>query len=282
MRKDRYGNSGRKGEKILKSRPTWRKTSQVKKLKILMTIVMIVLVISIAAAGVIAWVTVDPLGIWEEQTSSMVESSSMPESQPPQEEEDINISEFDLIVVNNDSPIPSGFSLEVVEVEGVPVAKRIEEDLEQLLSDAKKEGLSLELVSGYVAAEEQESLYQKKVEELENSGMSKVRAENAALESVERGGCSELQTGYTVTFGAGTATEGSSFETTAEYKWLIANSLEYGFVLRYPENKTEETEKDYDPTTFRYVGQENAQRMRQLGMCLEEYAQYMAQQQKNN
>lgn len=283
MRRRKPAASHGKGEKILKSRSSWRKTSQVKKIKIIMTVVMVTIVISVAAACVLAWITVDPIGQLQSAASQAVSSSlPPPPSEPEEEETPGETSQFDLMLVNTDMAVPAGFELNPVEVGGVTVSKRIEQDLTALLNAAEQEGLSVTIASGYISAEEQERLYQEKVAELmETDGLSRVRAEDAALSLVPRGNHSELQTGYAVRFASKTQGDGT-FQDTGEYKWLIANSLHYGFVLRYPENKTKATGKEFDPELFRYVGVENAKRMRQLGMCLEEYSQYMAKQQKNN
>ena len=45
-----------------------------------------------------------------------------------------------------------------------------------------------------------------------------------------------------------------------------------GFVLRYPEDKTEITGIDYEPWHYRYVGVEAAKEIMAQGLCLEEYA----------
>ena len=182
-----------------------------------------------------------------------------------------------------DSAVSEEFVLNSVEVGGITVAKRIEQDLRSLLDLAEQDGLSLMLSAGYISSDEQERLYQDKVIELmETEGLSRVRAEDAALSLIPRGNHSEMQTGYAVRFVSGGEREDGSFSSTEEYQWLVVHSLEFGFVLRYPENKTKVTGKDFDPGLFRYVGIENAKKMRQLGMCLEEYSQYIAKQQKNN
>ncbi len=68
------------------------------------------------------------------------------------------------------------------------------------------------------------------------------------------------------------------FSATPQYKWLVKNCVNYGFILRFPDNKTQVTGMAYDPHHFRYVGQEHAVKMREYGMCLEEYASYIKQQ----
>jgi D-alanyl-D-alanine carboxypeptidase len=67
----------------------------------------------------------------------------------------------------------------------------------------------------------------------------------------------------------------SSFENTAQFKWLMENAENYGFILRYAENKTVQTGIMYEPWHFRYVGVEHAKKINELGMCLEEYIDYL-------
>ena len=51
----------------------------------------------------------------------------------------------------------------------------------------------------------------------------------------------------------------------------MANSWKYGWILRYPNGKTELTGIIYEPWHYRYVGKEIAAELHQLDMCLEEY-----------
>ena len=60
-------------------------------------------------------------------------------------------------------------------------------------------------------------------------------------------------------------------ENTAEQKWLMEHCWEYGFILRYPSDKSEITGIGYEPWHYRYVGRETALAMRDSGQCLEEY-----------
>ncbi len=59
-----------------------------------------------------------------------------------------------------------------------------------------------------------------------------------------------------------------------DYKWLHAHCHEYGFILRYPSDKTKITGVTYEQWHFRYVGVEAATEMHNLKMCLEEYVKY--------
>ena len=60
-------------------------------------------------------------------------------------------------------------------------------------------------------------------------------------------------------------------ENTPEQKWLMENSYKYGFILRYPRDKTEITKIGYEPWHYRYVGVEAAKEIFENLLCLEEY-----------
>jgi D-alanyl-D-alanine carboxypeptidase len=55
----------------------------------------------------------------------------------------------------------------------------------------------------------------------------------------------------------------------------MENAEDYGFVLRYPKDKIGKTGIMYEPWHFRYVGVKAAKEMNQLGLCLEEYIEYL-------
>ena len=61
------------------------------------------------------------------------------------------------------------------------------------------------------------------------------------------------------------------FGDTPEYQWVIKNAHKYGFILRYPENKTNITGTANEPWHFRYVGTEAATEIYRKNLCLEEY-----------
>ena len=60
-------------------------------------------------------------------------------------------------------------------------------------------------------------------------------------------------------------------EKTAVQKWLMKNSWRYGFILRYPNDKSNITGIIYEPWHYRYVGKEAAKEIYDLDVCLEEY-----------
>ena len=62
---------------------------------------------------------------------------------------------------------------------------------------------------------------------------------------------------------------------TKRNEWMVTNSWEYGFILRYPSDKTETTGTPYAPHHFRYVGKIHAAIMHENNFCLEEYLDYL-------
>ncbi len=53
--------------------------------------------------------------------------------------------------------------------------------------------------------------------------------------------------------------------------WLVEHCWEYGFILRFPGEKSDITGIIYEPWHFRYVGTRVSIPMRDNGLCLEEY-----------
>ena len=70
---------------------------------------------------------------------------------------------------------------------------------------------------------------------------------------------------------------GVAFAGTKQHKWLLENCWDYGFILRYPEDKTEITGFVAEAWHYRYVGVEHAHIMRDEDLCLEEYIEKHAQ-----
>lgn len=66
------------------------------------------------------------------------------------------------------------------------------------------------------------------------------------------------------------------FANEPVYEWLKNNCWKFGFILRYPEDKTEITFIDFEPWHYRYVGRYHAQKIYEMGMCLEEYMDYIS------
>ena len=61
------------------------------------------------------------------------------------------------------------------------------------------------------------------------------------------------------------------FAETEAFAWLQENAHKYGFILRFPENKTDITGYSYESWHYRYVGVEHATKIHEKGITLEEY-----------
>ena len=91
-------------------------------------------------------------------------------------------------------------------------------------------------------------------------------------------GTSEHQTGLCVdmhNWPSADRDKAKDFAASEAGKWLQENCYKFGFVLRFPEDKTDITGILYESWHFRYVGRYHATRMKELGMCLEEYVEYL-------
>ncbi len=130
------------------------------------------------------------------------------------------------------------------------------------------------VTSSYRPYSYQENLYNRYVKKhMLNDGMSLAEAEAAASKYSARPGESEHQTGLCLDFSTqsigGAVSE--AFEGTEAFTWLSENAYKYGFILRYPKDKVDLTQYDYEPWHYRFVGRQAATEIYFGGMCLEEY-----------
>ncbi len=68
------------------------------------------------------------------------------------------------------------------------------------------------------------------------------------------------------------------FTRTKQYAWLYANCWDYGFILRYPSDKSQITGTPAEGWHYRYVGLPHSRIMGEQGLCLEEYIDYVREQ----
>lgn len=175
---------------------------------------------------------------------------------------------WNLILVNRDNYIPADYKVQLTELSnGKKVDSRIYPELQEMFDDARAQGYSLFVREGYRTQEEQQQLMDEKIEAYENEGKSKSEAKKLAEQWVVIPGTSEHQLGIAVDINADT-TKSSSDDV---YNWLAENAHTYGFIKRYPSNKTDITGVINEPWHYRYVGKEAASVIYSQGICLEEY-----------
>lgn len=176
--------------------------------------------------------------------------------------------EWNLILVNKNHKIPYNYSLELIELSnGEKVDARIYPDLQKMFDDARAAGLQLFVRDGYRTGDEQKAIMNDKIAAYETEGYSKKEAKALAKTYVAEPGTSEHELGLSVDINA----ESSGASQDAVYEWLDENAYKYGFIKRYPADKTDITGIDNEPWHYRYVGYEAAKEMKEQNLCLEEY-----------
>ena len=200
-----------------------------------------------------------PVETAEEETSvEEVSGQQKKEADLP----DIDINSWEYVLANAEHSIGE-YTPELGEIEGQKLDQRILEPMQKFVGDARAEGLSVFLSSGYRGYEEQQYLFNRKVEQY---------GEEQAATIVSRPGTSEHQTGLACDItDEYYELKNESLENTALYQWMSRHCQEYGFIVRYPKDKEEITGIIYEPWHFRYVGVEAATYMVEHNLCLEEF-----------
>lgn len=190
-------------------------------------------------------------------------------SPAPEEQEE---APWYLRLVNLENRLPQDFTVELAQVDGGQFDARAAEALSQMLADMEAQGLSPMVCSSFRTWEDQETLHQNKIGRLLEEGYSQEAAEAEASRWVVPAGASEHQLGLAADIVASQyQILEEEQENTPEQQWLMAHCQEYGFILRYPKDKTEVTGVGYEPWHYRYVGVEAAREIMAQGICLEEY-----------
>jgi len=183
-----------------------------------------------------------------------------------------------ILLVNPWNYLPEGYAPELVTLDryngydNMVIAACCYDPLVQMLRDCKNQSQIAYVVSSYRTHEFQEKNYQRKVNYYLNLGYGKEEAEALAATVVAVPGTSEHQSGLAVDIVDAKlwSLEDAQADMPAQ-KWLMEHSWEYGFILRYPKDKTDVTGIIYEPWHYRYVGKELAAELHACGLTLEEY-----------
>ncbi len=223
----------------------------------------------------------------DESTDKPDSSSQDPEQEKPSKPEDetpdvdksaeakADLSLGNLVVVNKKYSLPIDYKPSDLVVPNVsfsysgvleqsymraPAAKQ----MEKMFAAAKKEGVTLNAVSGFRSGERQKVLYNNYV----------ARDGKAAADQYSaRPGHSEHQTGLTFDISAPSDGNGltAALGDTKEGKWIANNAAKYGFIVRYDRGFQSRTGYTYEPWHIRYVGVDVATQIKNNGQTLEEY-----------
>ena len=181
-----------------------------------------------------------------------------------------------LTLVNFEHPLDEKFKpSELSEVDNGYIAdKRIADATKKMIADARsKDNVRIIALSAYRDYDYQMELFENKVIRLQQEkGYSVEKARAEAKTVVAYPGTSEHQLGLALDLvDARHVKLDESQENTAAYKWLYEHCHEYGFIVRYPNGKTDITGIIYEPWHFRYVGVEAAKFIMENNITLEEY-----------
>lgn len=182
-----------------------------------------------------------------------------------------------LTLVNNNVKLPDGWEenleMKTADVQtGKELVSAAADAYINMKSAAAKEGVELMLCSGYRSVEYQTNLFEEQKKRWLDKGLSEQEAYDKAKTAVAVPGYSEHNSGLAADIVTPEHQNlDDAFGKTEAAKWLAQHAPEYGFILRYPENKQAITGIIYEPWHFRYVGVENAKAITESGLCLEEY-----------
>lgn len=220
------------------------------------------LLAALLGMGVMAFTTAAP------ETSAPPASDTDPLPEPERE------TDWRLTLVNEDNPLSEDFEPETAEADGGYLFDiRAVEPLRALLQAGREAGLDLVVTSGWRSWAYQEQLFEDKVERvMAETGLERAEAEELAADEVARPGTSEHQLGLAVDIISNAHPDlDEGWAETEEAVWLKEHCAEYGFILRYPPDKSDITGIVWEPWHFRYVGEEAAVYIMENDLCLEEY-----------
>lgn len=194
------------------------------------------------------------------------------EGEESQKQEELP-TDWNLILVNQTHLVPEDYQVELKEIgSGHQIDVRAYEDYRDMIKAAKEDGVYIYVTSSYRDMEKQIELHENKIEAYVKEGYSYVKAKELAAQVVAIPGTSEHQLGLALDFVSSEYRKlDEKQEQTKGFQWLKEHCDEYGFILRYPNGKTDITGIIYEPWHFRYVGKEAAKEIMDQGITLEEY-----------
>lgn len=203
------------------------------------------------------------------------EPQAVPETKPAEKKPATIIpitdaEKWNLAIINTKYPLPDSYAptlSNAISGSNIQLDSRVSERYAEMYAAAKLSGCVLTPYSGYHSYALQETTYNRKVNFYVNKGISAEEANQKASAQVLPAGCSEHNAGLAMDI----VSASSDFINTKEYKWLCENAHNYGFILRYPEDKTAITGMNFEPWHWRYVGTQAAKEMKEKNQCLEEY-----------
>ncbi len=186
-------------------------------------------------------------------------------------------SQWYLKLVNAENPMTQEdvpeLEVETVDENQYQVDARIVADLQDMFDAARAAGRNPVICSAFRSWDYQVSLYENKIDRvMQEEGLNEAQAQEKAGTVVAKPGTSEHQMGLALDI---VSSEYMNLDEgqmeTEDQQWLIENSWKYGFILRYPLDKSDITGIIFEPWHYRYVGKKAAKEITEQGLTLEEY-----------
>jgi D-alanyl-D-alanine carboxypeptidase len=172
------------------------------------------------------------------------------------------------ILVNGDFPLSPDFKPNIELFDKSHLFDKVASiALRDMIAAAENDGIKLFVISAYRSVSYQEVVFNKMVQKYKDKGQNEKDAHDNAAKYVAIPGTSEHALGLAVDLNSLEV----SFEKTKEFDWLYKNCAKFGFILRYPKDKTQNTKINFEPWHYRYVGSTIATKIMKEKVCLEEY-----------
>ena len=178
-----------------------------------------------------------------------------------------------LILVNKWHYLPEDYTADPVTLpNGQLIGSDCYEPLMQMLEDCEEAGGKPIVCSGFRPHDQQVYLFGEQIKRWLNAGYGQEDSEDLAATAVAVPGTSEHELGLAADiYSSENMSLDESQVDTFTQQWLMENCWRYGFILRYPKDKSDITGIIFEPWHYRYVGNDHAKKIYDAGICLEEY-----------
>lgn len=180
-----------------------------------------------------------------------------------------------LVLVNGNVPYEAEAAPDLAAAEdgtGLLLERAAAQAYRAMSAAAAEQGITLVLAAGYMDEAQQQAAFDARRQQYLDKHLSEEDAAARAAAIVPAPGTNEHGTGLAADILSG---EYGAFDTgfaeTEAFAWLRAYAADYGFILRYPQDRQAATGVVYEPWHWRYVGVENARAIAASGLCLEEF-----------
>lgn len=178
-----------------------------------------------------------------------------------------------LVLVNEWHALADDYEVELTELRNeFYVDERIYPDLQAMFEAARAVGVYPLTVSAYRNETEQQWIIDSRVKQYMAQGYSWQEALDETMRTVAAPKHSEHETGLAVDINSENGND------QAVYDWLDQHAHEFGFIVRYPADKVDETGIDYEPWHLRYVGVEHAKYIIENNLSFEAYIKLLEEQ----